>query len=227
MTTTDFDFDTLKAGLQRLDARLALHDRLQWQHERQRGIARLQWGLWPLWLGQALQMLFGLACIALGMAVWTQLRDGSALFVSAIAVHAYGVLCIVLAGITFGRMAQLDRSEPLTRCQLRLSRLRRFYIASGMMVGLSWWLFWMPFVATLFFWLTGGQVDFFARMGVAIPVMVAVGIIGLLATAWFHRWSRDPARPHLAKAMDDAVTGRSLAQARQRLDALHAFQHED
>ncbi len=224
MTTTEFDLDTLKASFQKLEARLAKQDDLQLRKQRRRGIARIQWGMWPLWLGQTLQILFGLICIALGVSVWSVLRDGGALFYSAIIVHVYGVLCIALGGMTVGMLARIDRGESLTETQLKLARLRKLYVIGGMAVGLVWWLFWIPFLTTLFYWLA--RVDFYANMGASIGIMFGVGAVGLVATWWFHRWSRSPARPRLARAMDDAVTGHSLARAQRRLDELKAFVEE-
>ena len=180
--------------------------------------------MWPLWLGQTLQILFGLICIALGVSVWSVLRDGGALFYSAIIVHVYGVLCIALGGMTVGMLARIDRGESLTETQLKLARLRKLYVIGGMAVGLVWWLFWIPFLTTLFYWLA--RVDFYANMGASIGIMFGVGAVGLVATWWFHRWSRSPARPRLARAMDDAVTGHSLARAQRRLDELKAFVEE-
>ena len=125
MTTTEFDLDTLKASFQKLEARLAKQDDLQLRKQRRRGIARIQWGMWPLWLGQTLQILFGLICIALGVSVWSVLRDGGALFYSAIIVHVYGVLCIALGGMSLGMLARIDRSESLTETQTKLAKLRK------------------------------------------------------------------------------------------------------
>lgn len=224
MNIQDLDFDTLKDSLQRLEARMAARDDALLRRERRQGIARIQWGMWPLWLGQTLQILFGVVCIALGVSVWSALRDGGAIFFSAILVHVYGVLCIMLAGMTLGSLARIDRAGSLTDTQLKLAKVRRLYVIGGMTVGLAWWLFWIPFAATLFYWLA--RVDFYANMGASIWVMVAVGVAGLLATWWFHRWSRSPARPRLARAMDDAVTGHSLARAQRRLEELKAFAAE-
>lgn len=224
MTTTELDFDTLKASFQKLEARLAKQDDLKLRRERRRGIARIQWGMWPLWLGQTLQMLLGLICIALGVSVWSALRDGSALFYSAIIVHVYGVVCILLGGMTLGMLARIDRSESLTQMQLKLAKLRKLYVIGGMTVGLAWWLFWIPFMTTLFYWLA--KVDFHANMGASIGIMYAVGVAGLLATWWFHHWSRSSARPRLARAMEDAVTGHSLSRAQRRLDELKSFIEE-
>lgn len=217
--------DDLKQALREVDARLVRQQALAWHDRRRDGVARLQWGLWPLWLGQLVQMLFGLLCIALGVSVWSALRDGGALFWSAVLVHAYGVACIVLAGITLGAASKIDRGDALLATQLRLARLRRLYIVAGMAVGLSWWLFWMPFMATLFHWLA--RANLYANLGMpTVALMIGVGVAGLLATAWFHRWSRSPQRPRLAKAMDEAVTGHSLVMAQRRLDELKAFAAE-
>lgn len=221
----DIEFEDLKHALDRLDARLAQQNAMALDDRRRAGTARIQWGLWPLWLGQGLQMLFGLLCIGLGVSVWTALRDGGPLFFSAILVHAYGIACIVSGGITLGMLGKIDRGESLLATQGRIARLRRFYIVSGMVVGLSWWLFWIPFMATFFYWLA--RADLYANLGMpTIGAMCAVGVAGLIGTAWFHRWSRSPARPKLAKAMDDAVTGHSLARAQRRLDELKAFADE-
>lgn len=209
----------LKSALQGIDTRLAQTDALE---RRRTGTARIQWGLWPVWLGQGLQMLLGLLMIGLGMSVWSALREGGALFASALAVHAYGVLCLVLGGATLGLLARIDRSEPLLSTQLRLAKLRRFYVIGGMVVGLPWWLFWMPFAATLFYWLV--RVDVYAHLGGATAaLMVAVGIAGLASTWLFHRWSRRPGAPSWAKAMSDAIAGESLMRAQKRLDELKAF----
>ena len=226
MTTTEFDFNALKTGFQRLESRLAMQDDLLLRRERRRGIARIQWGMWPLWLGQTLQILLGLACIALGVSVWSALRDGGAMFFSAILVHVYGVLCIILAGMTLGMLARIDRGESLTETQLRLARLRKLYVIGGMTVGLAWWLFWIPLMATLIYWLTGGHVDFYANMGVSIGIMLGVGVAGLLATWWFHRWARRPERAEFGRKMDDSLTGGSLRKALAQLDELKRFEQE-
>jgi hypothetical protein len=60
-------------------------------------------------------------------------------------------------------------------------------------------------------------------MGGSLWITVAVGVAGLMATAWFHRWSRDPARPRLRRAMENAVTGGTLVKAQKNLDELKAF----
>lgn len=221
----DEELRTLAASLRQLDQRLARQHTFDLQDRYRSGTARIQWGLWPLWLGQCVQVALGLICIGLGVSVWSALRDGSAVFWSAIIAHVYGVVCIAGAGIILGLLARIDRSEPLLLTQTRLARLRHAYIVSGMVVGLSWWLFWLPFMATFFYWLA--EADLYANLGAGVVgTMLGVGVLGVLASGWFHRWSRRPGHPRLTRAMDNAVTGRSLISARRRLEELKAFANE-
>ena len=218
----DIELEGLKEALQRVDANLARQEARAAYDARRKGTARIQWGLWPLWVGQLMQIVFGLICIGLGVSVWTALRDGSAVFVSAILVHAYGVLCIIAAGITLGQLGRIDRADALLQTQARIAKLRHSYIVSGMTIGLVWWVFWIPFMATFFYWL--GRANLYANLGwLTVATMLGFGVFGLLGTAWFHRWSRSEKRPKLARAMDAAVTGKSLMRAQQRLEELKAF----
>lgn len=219
----DLQLDELKNALNALTARLAKDEKEEKSALRRRKANHFKRALWPLYVGQVFQMAFGVLMIALGVAGWTQHRDGSMLMWSGIIVHTYGVACIVAAGILFGQLAGLNASQPVLELQEKLARSRKAYVIGGMVVGLAWWLFWIPFMATLADVLTRGQVDFYARMGGSLWITVAVGVAGLMATAWFHRWSRDPARPRLRRAMEDAVTGGTLVKAQKNLDELKAF----
>lgn len=107
--------------------------------------------------------------------------------------------------------------------QRQIARVRRGYIVSGMVAGLPWWFLWVPVLMVLSA-LAG--VDLQARAASTVWAGLAIGAAGLLGTAWFHRWSRCPARPRLAKAMDDAVTGRSLRRAQAQIDELRRFEQE-
>ena len=55
---------------------------------------------------------------------------------------------------------------------------------------------------------------------------MSIGIAGLPGTWWFHRWSRSPRRPRLAKAMEDSVTGGSLRKAQAILGEILHFEAE-
>lgn len=220
----DLQFDELKRALNAVTERLSSDAREKHALQRVRKAKHFRRSLWPLYLGQLVQIVFGVLMIMLGVAGWTQHRDGGWLLWSGIIVHAYGVACIIAAGMLLGRLSSLDPAQAVTEMQHKLAMARKTYVIGGMVVGLGWWLFWIPFMATLVDVLTQGKVDFLSRMGTSIWICIAVGVAGLCATAWFHRWSRQPSRPGLKRAMENAVTGGTLVKAQKNLDALKAFE---
>ena len=218
------ELEDMKAAWQTLDRRLEQQHALNLQLFRDSRVDKARRGLRPLFWGQVAQIVFGALMILLGVSVWSSHREATQLLVSGIIVHVYGVLAIMLAGITLGMIRRLDYAAPVLTIQKQLAQLRSFYIRGGMIVGLSWWLFWIPFVACFFAWLAG--VDFFAGMNGAIGWCVAVGIAGLLATWAFHHWAQSSGRAHLRKAMDDSMTGSSLGKAKSVLDEIRRFEQE-
>lgn len=219
----DFQFDELKLALSAVTERLASDASEKREGQRNQKAKNFKRALWPLYLGQIFQMVFGVLMIVLGVAGWTQHRDGSLLMWSGILVHVYGVVCIVAAGALLGRISGLDPTQSVLDLQHKLATVRKTYVIGGMVVGLCWWLFWIPFMATVIDVLTQGKVDFPSKMGPSVWICVFVGIAGLAATAWFHRWSRQASRPRLRRAMEEAVIGGTLTKAQKNLDALKAF----
>ena len=218
------EFEDMKAAWQTLDRRLEQQHALNLQLFRDSRVDKARSGLRPLFWGQVAQILFGVLMILLGVSVWSGHRGNAGLLISGIIVHVYGVVAIMLAGITIGMIQRLDYAAPVLVIQKQLVQLRSFYIRSGMVVGLTWWLFWIPFVGALFSWLAG--VDFYANMGDAIGWCIGSGVVGLIATWAFHRWAQRSGRARLQKAMDDSMTGGSLRKAQSILDEIRRFEQE-
>lgn len=223
------DLDELRLTWQALDRRLERQMALELQRERRASVGRMRRSLWPLLLGQCLQILLGIAMIALGVAAWqagVRMEGGmlNGAFVSGVLVHVYGVACIAFAGHALHLAARLDPACAVLELQQRLARLRRFHVLAGMWIGLVWWVFWVLFVAALHAIGPGG--DLFAQQPLFVWSAIGGGVLGLLATSWFHRWSRDPRRPRLRQSMDDAVSGTSLRRAQAELDAFAAIDRE-
>lgn len=218
------ELDDFKLAWQTLDQRLQQHNTLGQQLLRERGLDRARRHLRPLWWGQVAQMLFGLLCIVLGAMCWNTHGDDVALLVAGIVVHGYGIATLVAGGITLGLIGQIDYAAPVLKIQKQLAQLRRFYVASGAAVGLAWWVLWVPFLMVL----AGldGNAEGQAWLQSWVVYALGIGVAGLLATWWFHRWSRHPSRPRLVKAMDDGVTGGSLRRAQARIDEIERFERQ-
>ncbi|MEO5595674.1 MAG: serine/threonine protein kinase [Lysobacteraceae bacterium] len=217
------EFDDFKSAWQALDTRLQLDNTLNLELLRERRLDKTRSSLRPLFVGQLVQMLFGLGFILMAALLWSTKPDAPSVIVAGVIVHAYGVACIILAGIVLGGLGKLDYTAPVLEIQTRLARVRRAYILSGMVAGLPWWFMWVPILAVV---CALGGVNLYANAPSLIWIGYGIGVAGLLATAWFHRCSRSAARPKLAKFMNDSVTGNSLRRAQSHIDELKRFELE-
>jgi len=220
------ELDELKATWQALDRQLAQHNRINLELFKEGKLDKARTSLRPLFWGQLAQMLLlGLPFVLMASCLWTMLGSWPPLplLLAGIVVHVYGVATIALAGQTMGLIKTIDYSAPVLSIQKQFAKLRRFYFINGMIAGLPWWLLWVPVLMVLS-GLVG--VDLYARAPSVIWTGLGIGIAGLLATWWFHHWSRSPKRPKLAKAMEDSVTGGSLRKAQRILDDIARFEQE-
>ncbi|MGH8678458.1 MAG: hypothetical protein ACREUQ_08935 [Burkholderiales bacterium] len=217
------ELDELKTAWQALDKRLERDSAINLQLLRDRRIEKARSSLRPLYWGQVMQVLIGLLFIAAAALLWSTQPDAVPVIIAGVVVHAYGVACIMMAGIVLAGLSRIDNSAPVLEIQKQLARVRRAYIVSGIVAGLPWWFMWVPILMLL---LGLGGVDLYAHAPGMVWSGLVIGVAGLLGTWWFHRWSRRPERARLAQAMDDAATGRSLRKAQAQLDELLRFERE-
>ena len=219
------ELDELKATWQALDRRLQQGNAIQLQLFKDGRLKTMRSSLRPLFWGQIAQLLlFGMPLLALAILLWTSEHDLPAHVIAAgVVVHVYGVSVIALSGMTLGLILRLDYSAPVLGIQKQLAYLRRVYVINGMVAGLPWWFLWVPILMVLV-GLGGG--DLYAKVPSVVWIGMGIGIVGLLATWWFHRWSRNPSRADLARKMDDSVTGGSLRKANRILDEIARFERE-
>ena len=225
--TTAMEPDDLKLAWQTLSRRLERHEALQThvllEQRKQKALSSLR----PLFWGQLVQTLFGVPFILLAALLWIRGGQSGGLpwttIVAGIVVQLYGIATIAMAGQTLHRIGEIDYAQPIVDIQKRLATLRRTYLVNGMLAGLPWWFLWVPLLMVLAG--LGGN-DLYAKAPSVVWVGLGVGAAGLAATAWFHRWSRDPARPRLANAVEASVTGGSLYRTGRQIDEIARFEAE-
>ena len=219
------ELDELKNAWQALERRLEQGNAINLQLFKDGRMNKLRSSLRPLFWGQVLQMVLGVAFVLLAASFWPQHRDVPQMLVSGLIMHVYGVLAIVMGGITIGMIGRVnsDYSQPVLEIQKRLAQVRRFYLLGGMIVGLPWALIWMPLCVVL----AGKEgVDLWVQAPSMFWIGGGVGVAILLGTWWFHRWSRNPKRAGMAMAMEDSATGASLRKAHNLLDESARFEKE-
>lgn len=220
---TTMELDDFKSAWQAIDRRLELDNRLKLHDLRERTLHKASSSLRPLFWGQIAQILFGIPFILLAALLWMSQPAHASTIFAGVLVHAYGVLTIIGAGVVLGQIGKIDHAMPVLDIQKQLLRARTFYIRSGMVAGLPWWFLWIAILQVL----AGlGDVDLLAKAPSLVWSGYAIGIAGLLATWWFHRWSRRPERAEFGRKMDDSLTGGSLRKALAQLDELKRFEQE-
>lgn len=214
------DSDELKTAWQAIDRRLARQEALHLELLKAGKLDQVRHRLRPLFWGQVLQALLGVALIALGVACWTRNTGTPGLLTSGLLIHAFGVINLIAASLTLALMARLDASAPVLELQKRFALLKRFYILNGIVCGLPWWILWVVVVVAV----AGlGHEPSPSGTPLWIWINLGVGAAGVLATWWFYLWSQNPARPRLAKAMRDTAAGASLRKAQALLDEVREF----
>ena len=218
------ELDDLKQAWQTIDRRLDQQGALQASMYRDGKLDTLRRRLRPLARGQVMQGLFGVVVVGLSAAFWSAHRQETPMLVAGLVMHAYGVLTIAMAGITLARLSRIDYAAPVLAMQKQLASVRRLYVLGGMLVGLPWWVLWLP--ALVMFFKAAFGADLYSNLQSWFWINIAVCVLGLAATWGFHRWSQHPSRPRLAKLVDDSLTGASLRKAQGVLDEIAQFERD-
>lgn len=223
MTSHPIDLDDFKQAWQRLDARLAQQNALAFQAFRDQRVQTMRRRLWPLYGGQVLQMLIGIALIVVGVYGWRRNLGVPHLVVAGAAVQAYGIAAAAAAGQTMSHIRGVDYTAPVVGLQRQLAELRAWHVRSGIWLGQAWWFLWMPCVMIV---AAALGADVFRRAPPVFLVGAVIGVAGVTLVEAAARLSRRPGWTWLAVLNDDAMAGASLRRAQAVLDEIARFEDD-
>ena len=215
------ELDDLKTAWQSLDRRLDAQNALNLHIFKDGKLDKARRRLRPLIGWQIVQILCGVGLVLMAVSFWTAHRDVPSLLLAGLSIHVYGILMIFFGGVTIGLIQRIDYAAPVLTIQKQLAHLRRFYVRTSLGLGLAWWVLWIPL---LMMFLGSFAVDLYANAASVIYAGMATAAAGLLLTWVFHRWSSNPRRPQLAKAVQDSLAGSSLTKAQSVLDEIARFE---
>lgn len=213
------ELDDLKAAWQRLGDRLERQEAIQWQLLRDRKLDRVRASVRPLFWGQALQAALGIGLLVLGVACWGRNTGVPGLFATGIALHAFGVITMVMAFITMSLIGTMDYTAPVLKIQKRFALLRRFHAINATVCGAPWWIMWVLVVVGF----AGlGDVDPAAGTPAWISYSLLLGLAGFLGTVAIVFWRR-ARRPSTAAGWEESE---GIRRARAQLDEIARFERE-
>lgn len=174
-------------------------------------IERVESSLRPLFRAQVVQLLVGIALIALGARCWALNTQVPHRVVCGLILHVYGVLVVAQSLLVCTRIRRIDYSKSLVQIRTKLDSLRTGYLRAGVLIGFVWWLMWIPVAVA-----SGFDEVLHPR---ALVVSISVGVMGFIVSVWLyaralrsHRASPESAKRKLA--------GKSIAGAYLALDEI-------
>ncbi|TWT37979.1 Serine/threonine-protein kinase PknB [Posidoniimonas corsicana] len=178
-------------------------------------LARVENSLRPLFRGQVLQVLVGVALIVLGAQCWARNTQTPHRLASGLMLHVYGVVVIAQSMLVCTRIRRIDYSKPVADIRGRLDSLRSGYLRAAVIIGFVWWLMWIPVAVALGF-------DVVLHPNSLYPSL-AIGVVGLGASVWLFRRALKPGG-ETGEASRRQLAGKSIANAYLALDEIESAQ---
>lgn len=217
------ELNELKSTWQILEKALERGNQLSMAMLRQQKLDAAQRSLRPLKLNQAFQVFVGVLFIILAALLWSTKPTAISVILGGIAIQAYGIGCVITAGIVFSSLSRIDYAAPVVEVQSGLANVRRAYGICVLVAGLSWWFLWMPLLMLL----AGlAHVNLYAHAPSVIWIGMAVGIVGSLGMYWMYIYSRKSSNMQLRQFIEHATFGRSLQKALQQLNEVRKFEED-
>jgi len=218
------ELDELRITWQALDQKLAKDHALNLRIYRARRVEDVRAMLRPLSWGQRLQIPMGVLTIVVAVLFWVAHLDRLALVIAGIIVQAYGIALVIHASLVLSLIRAIDHAAPVVLVQHQLANLRHTYARGNWVLGLAWWLLWIPLVMMLVAGATG--IDLYERAPSFVWISAAVGGAGLAASWRLHRWAHQPGRAGFAAAFVGSLAGRGIVRAQATIDDLARFEQE-
>jgi hypothetical protein len=155
--------------------------------------------------------------------LWSTKPTAVSIVLSGVVVQAYGIGCIVTAGLVFSHLNRIDYTGPVVSAQTGLAQVRRAYGVSVLVAGLSWWFLWIPVLMLL---AALAHVNLYANAPSMIWIGIMIGIAGLFGMYRIYLYSVKSENVRLQRFVERATFGHSLMTAREQLNEIRNFEKE-
>jgi hypothetical protein len=198
------ELDELKSAWQVLDQRVG---RLE-AAVPLRGPGGVRAELRPLVIGQAIQIVAGLALAMVAGSFWFDHRNVPTLLATGLLLHLYGMAMIVAAARNLFLVGRVNEAAPVLELQRRVTALRAWRIREGRWFGVVGCFMWVALIV----WAFGSLgVDIVARRPLFVGFLLLTALVCLGVFALVTRLDRSP-------------EGRAVSRARERLAEITRFE---
>jgi serine/threonine-protein kinase len=214
--------DDLKPAMADLDRKASQARRVGVAAYREQKLDRTRASLRPVIWEHAGQIALGVLIVLAVGPFWWNHRAEPGLFMSGLVLHVYAVLMIALGARVIALVRTLQLDAPVVQIQKALARLRRSYVMTGFIVGMPWWLLWIPLISVVF------DIDPTADWPAGwVTANLIIGGVGILGTLWFfrHLWTAS-AESEQRRGVEESVAGKGFRSARAFLDEIARFERE-
>lgn len=173
---------------------------------------RVERSLRPLFRWQLAQIALGIGLVALGAQCWAPNTGVRHLLVNGLIVHIYGVIVIAQGALVCTRIRQIDYSKPVEEIRRRLRLLRSGYLRTGLVIGVVWWLMWIPVTVAFGF-------DEVVTYRTSFVPSLVFGSLGFLVSSWLYWLALRAANPS-SESWKRKLSGSSLANAYLALEEI-------
>ena len=175
-------------------------------------MSRVESSLRPLYRGQIIQIIIGVALIVLGAQCWARNTQVPHRLINGLIVHVYGVIVIAQAAVVITRIKRIDYSQPIDEIRRLVSGVQSGYLRAGVIIGFIWWLMWIPVCVAI------GFDAVVVYRNSLIPSLV-IGVIGMSVSLWLYCRAIRPGSAS-AETWKRKLSGDSIAAAMLTLDEI-------
>ena len=216
----ELELDDLRRSWRALERKLEAQHALNLELATETRVDKAKARLRPVLVGQAVQAAIGIACTVFFARFWLAHLDEPAALVSGVLMHAWSVALVVSAVTELLLVVRINYAQPVLVIQKYLGVLQYWRTRMAPLLGLAFWVLWLPLVEVLLKHFTGVDIA-----GWFLWANVAVGVAGLAGTLWGFRHLRR--RGHrFADAIDADNAGCGVRSAQALLADIRRFEAE-
>jgi hypothetical protein len=219
------ELEDLKTAWEQLERRVEATEIRLHEYREQRAVGGVRRLLMRMTAGQAIQAILAVMAIVVAGPFWIHHRHIPHLLIAGLALHIYGVVVICSCVVQILLIGRIYYTASVVMCQRRTLEFQQLRILSSLVLGLPWWILWIPVT------MVGAErylgVDLYRASPGWIQICLVIGLFGIAANiAVARRLAAHPPESKVLRHAIDSLSGCSLARIVRQLEEMQRFAGE-